>query len=146
MNMQNNLTKDSIFLILKGYIARCQCASTKYSMAKHEDGTLASQPLQDEKLFVSKEDITEVDRNSYASHTKVVWESISELGILAMTSDGIPCGNVICKYKDNIVVIDFGRFRLLNEYIIPISRIKGYDGKYIYLSVSNETNLQPYVY
>ena len=115
-------------------------------MAKHEEGTLTSQPLQDEKLFVNKEDITEVDRNSYASHTKVVWESISELGILAMTSDGIPCGNVIFKYKDNIVVIDFGRFRLLNEYIIPISRIKGYDGKYIYLSVSNETNLQPYVY
>ena len=115
-------------------------------MAKHEDGTLTSQPLRDEKHSLGKEEITEVDRNSYSPHTKVVWESISELGILAKTSDGIPCGNVICKYKDNIVIIDFGRFRLLNEYIIPISRIKEYDGKYIYLSVSHGTNLQPYVY
>jgi hypothetical protein len=53
---------------------------------------------------------------------------------------------VISTYRDNIVVIDFGSFRLLNEYIIPISRIKDYDGKYIYLSVPDETNLQPYVY
>lgn len=110
-------------------------------MAKQEDGTLASQPLRDENAFLIESAI-----NSNTSELNGRWESISELGILAKTGDGTPCGNVICTYKDNIVVIDFGNFRLLNEYIIPISRIKGYDGKYIYLSVSNETNLQPYVY
>jgi hypothetical protein len=115
-------------------------------MAKNEDGTLASHPLRDENHFPDKEDIDEVDRNSYPSDFKVSWDSISELGILAKTGDGMSCGKVICTYKDNIVVIDFGSFRLLNEYIIPISRIKGYDGKYIYLSVPNETNLMPYVY
>lgn len=115
-------------------------------MAEHEDGTLASQPLRDEIRFLNKVNSTEVDRNSHVSELNVSWDSIYELGILAKTSDDMPCGNVICTYKDNIVVIDFGSFRLLNEYIIPISRIKGYDGKYIYLSVPNETNLQPYVY
>lgn len=115
-------------------------------MVEYEDGTLVSQPLRDEKHFQNKAPLDEVDRNSHASELNVRWESISELGILAKTSDGMPCGNVICTYKDNVVVIDFGSFRLLNEYIIPISRIKGYDGKYIYLSVPNVTNLQPYVY
>lgn len=119
--------------------------STQYSMATYEDGTLASQPLRDENHF-QNEHLSEVDRNSHASDLNVHWESISELGILAKTSDGMPCGNVIGTYRDNIVVVDFGSFRLLNEYVIPISRIKGYDGKYIYLSVPNETNLQPYVY
>jgi len=118
--------------------------STQNSMAKNEDGTLASHPLRDENHFPDKED--ELDRNSYPSDFKVSWDSISELGILAKTGDGMSCGKVICTYKDNIVVMDFGSFRLLNEYIIPISRIKGYDGKYIYLSVPNETNLMPYVY
>lgn len=115
-------------------------------MVEYEDGTLVSQPLRDEKHFQNKAPLDEVDTNSHASELNVRWESISELGILAKTSDGMPCGNVICTYKDNVVVIDFGSFRLLNEYIIPISRIKGYDGKYIYLSVPNVTNLQPYVY
>lgn len=124
----------------------CEYASTQNSMAKNEDGTLASHPLGDEKFFPDKEDIDEVDRNNYPSDLKVSWDSISELGILAKTGDGMSCGKVICTYKDNIVVIDFGRFRLLNEYIIPISRIKGYDGKYIYLSVPNETKLLPYMY
>jgi hypothetical protein len=110
-------------------------------MAEHEDGTWASQPLGDENPYLTK-----IATNSNASELNVRWESISELGILAKTGDGMPCGNVICTYKDNIVVIDFGNFRLLNEYIIPISRIKRYDGKYIYLSVPNETNLQPYMY
>lgn len=110
-------------------------------MAEHEDGIWASQPLRDENSYLNKEAI-----NSNASELNVRWETISELGILAKTGDGMSCGNVICTYKDNIVVIDFGNFRLLNEYIIPISRIKGYDGKYIYLSVPNETNLQPYVF
>ncbi|MGA7367598.1 MAG: hypothetical protein WBX01_00580 [Nitrososphaeraceae archaeon] len=114
-------------------------------MGENEDGTWASRP-RDENHFLNKVHLDDVDRNSNASELSVSWESISELGILAKTSDGMPCGNVICTYKDNIVVIDFGSFRLLNEYIIPISRVKGYDGKYIYLSVSNETNLQPYVY
>jgi hypothetical protein len=113
-------------------------------MAEYEDGTLASQPLRDENPFTNK--VTEVDRHSHVSELNVCWDSISELGILAKTSDGMPCGSVICAYRDNIVVIDFGRFRLLNEYIIPFSRIKGYDGKNLYLSVPNETNLQPYVY
>jgi len=115
-------------------------------MAKKEEGTLASHTLRDENRFPDKEDIDEVDRNSYPSDFKVSWDSISELGILAKTGDGMSCGKVICTYKDNIVVMDFGSFRLLNEYIIPISRIKEYDGKYIYLSVPNETNLMPYVY
>jgi hypothetical protein len=143
---RNNLTKDPIFLILKGYIGRCYCSSTQDSMAEHEDGTLASQSLRDENHFQNKLDLTEVDKNSHPSELNVSWESIFELGILAKTSDGMPCGNVICSYKDNIVVIDFGRSRLLNEYLIPISRVKGYDGKYIYLTVPNETNLQLYVY
>ena len=115
-------------------------------MAEYEDETLASQPLKDENHILNKTHLTEVERNPHASDLNVRWELISELGILAKTNDGMPCGNVICTYRDNIVVIDFGSFRLLNEYIIPISRIKEYDGKYIYLSVANETNLQPYVY
>jgi hypothetical protein len=115
-------------------------------MDEHEDGTLASQPLRDENHLLNKLGLTEVDRNFHAYELNMSWDSISELRILAKTSDGMPCGNVVCRYKDNIVVIDFGSFRLLNEYLIPISRIKGYDGKYIYLSVPNETNLQPYVY
>jgi len=115
-------------------------------MAEHEDRTLPSQPLQDEKLYLNKENMSEIERNSCASRLKVSWESISDLGILAKTNDGMPCGNVICTYKDNIVVIDFGRFRLLNEYVIPISRIKEYDGKFFHLSVSNESDLRPYVY
>jgi hypothetical protein len=115
-------------------------------MAEYEDGTLASQPLRDGDHFLNKAHLTDANSNSHGSELNVSWESISELGILAKTSDGMPCGNVICTYKDNIVVIDFGSFRLLNEYIIPISRIEGYDGKYIYLSVPNETNLKPYMY
>jgi hypothetical protein len=140
------LTKDSISLILKGYIGRCYCPSTQYSMAEYEDGTFASQPFRDNIHFNNKADSSEVSRNPHSSKLNVRWESISELGILAKTSNGMPCGNVISTYRDNIVVIDFGIFRLLNEYIIPISRIKDYDGKYIYLSVPDETNLQPYVY
>lgn len=115
-------------------------------MAEYEDETLESQPLRDENHFLNKINLPEVERNSHGSELNVSWETISELGILVKTSDGMACGNVICTYKDNIVVIDFGSFRLHNEYIIPISRIKGYDGKYIYLSVPNETNLRPYVY
>ena len=110
-------------------------------MADHEDGSWVSEPLRDENPSLINS-----ATNSNTSELNVRWESISELGIRAKTGDGTPCGNVICTYRDNIVVIDFGNFRLLNEYIIPISRIKRYDGKYIYLSVPNETNLQPYVY
>jgi hypothetical protein len=115
-------------------------------MAEYEDGTFPSQPFRDKNHFNNKADSSEVSRNPHSSELNVRWESISELGILAKTSNGMPCGNVISTYRDNIVVIDFGSFRLLNEYIIPISRIKDYDGKYIYLSVPDETNLQPYVY
>jgi hypothetical protein len=113
-------------------------------MAENEDGTLASQPLRDENPFQNKTHLTEAGGISRTLELSASWESISELGILAKTSDGMQCGNVICTYKDNIVIIDFGSFRLLNEYIIPISCIKEYDGKYIYLNVPNETNLQPY--
>jgi hypothetical protein len=115
-------------------------------MAENEDGTLASQPLRDKIHFKIKTHLTDSDRTSSALELSASWESISELGILAKTSDGMLCGNVICAYKDSIVIIDFGSSRLLNEYIIPISCIKEYDGKYIYLTVPNETNLQPYAY
>jgi hypothetical protein len=115
-------------------------------MAEYEDGIFASQPFRDKNHFSKKADLSEVSRSHHSSELNVRWESISELGILAKTSNGMPCGNVISTYRDNIVVINFGSYRLLNEYIIPISRIKGYDGKYIYLSVLDESNLQPYVY
>jgi hypothetical protein len=115
-------------------------------MAENEDRRLAPQPLQDENHFLNKAHLTEVGGISRTFELDPSWESLSELGILAKTSDGIQCGNVICTYKDNIVIIDFGNFRLRNEYIIPISCIKEYDGKCVYLNVPNETNLQPYSY
>ncbi len=115
-------------------------------MAENEDGTLASQPLQDKNHSQNKTHLTKAGGIPRTSELSASWKSISELGILAKTSDGMQCGNVICTYRDNIVIIEFGRSRLLNEYIIPISCIKEYDGKYIYLNVTNETNLQPYSY
>ena len=146
MATQNKLTKDTIFLAFEMYIESRQCQGIQYSMAEYEDRTTASQPLREEYHFRNKEQHIETDRNHIAPDLNVSWDSIAELGLLAKTSDGIPCGNVICKYKDNIVVMDFGSFRLQNEYIIPISRINGYDGKYVYLSVTDETNLEPYSY
>lgn len=115
-------------------------------MDEHEDMTLTSQPLRYKDRNPEDVRSSGISRNFHTCELNLSWDSISELGILAKTSDNMPCGKVISTYKDNIVVMDFGTFGLLNGYMIPISRIKAYDGKYIYLSIPDEANLQPYVY
>jgi hypothetical protein len=99
----------------------------------------------DENFLINKE-MGKASDELNPCDPKVSWDTICELGIPAKTGDGMSCGNVICTYKDNIIVIHFGKFKLLNEYMIPISRIKRYDGRFIYLSVPDETTLQPYMY
>ena len=115
-------------------------------MDEHEDTTLTPQPLGNKDRNPGDVRSSGIGRNFHTYELNLSWDSISELGILAKTCDNMPCGKVISTYKDNIIVMDFGIFGLLNGYMIPISRIKAYDGKYIYLSIPDEANLQPYVY
>lgn len=110
------------------------------------DRSQSSHTTDSNNNIQNRRETSEFGEEASLCDLEVSWDTISELGILVKTGDGTSCGNVISTYKDNIIVIDFGKFRLLNEYIIPISRIKKYDGKYIYLSVPNETTLKLYVY
>jgi hypothetical protein len=63
--------------------------------------------------------------------------TIYDSKVLAKTKEGLPCGNVVDEYDDNIVVIDF-RSSSSQEYLVPKSRVEGYDGKYLYLNIQRE--------
>ena len=89
-----------------------------------------------------KQEVTEIsggkinsirDRSSLVSN----WSTIYDSKILAKTKEGILCGNVVDEYDDNIIVIDF-RSSSSQEYLVPKSRVEGYDGKYLYLNIQRE--------
>jgi hypothetical protein len=65
------------------------------------------------------------------------WSTIYDSKVLAKTKEGILCGNVVDEYDDNIVVIDFGGSGS-QEYLVPKSRVEGYDDKYLYLNIQRE--------
>lgn len=62
----------------------------------------------------------------------VNWNEIAQAKKMAKTSDQTFCGNVIAEYRDNIIVIDFGK---LHGYMIPKTRVEYYDGTDVYLNI-----------
>jgi hypothetical protein len=79
----------------------------------------------------------EVSDSQVRSRLVSNWSTIYDSKVLAKTKEGIPCGNVVDEYDDNIVLIDF-RGSSSQEYLVPKSSVEGYDGKYLYLNIHHE--------
>jgi hypothetical protein len=95
---------------------------------------------------IKREEITHAASNNSGGRTNSSqkrfslvnnWSTIYDSKVLAKTKEGLPCGNVVDEYDDNIVVIDF-RSSSSQEYLVPKSRVEGYDGKYLYLNIQRE--------
>jgi hypothetical protein len=72
------------------------------------------------------------------------WAALCDSRVVAKTKDGIICGNVVDDYNDGLVLINFG-LSSWHEYLIPKSKVQGYDGKLLHLNIGHEV-LTTYVY
>lgn len=79
-----------------------------------------------------------------------VFDNIDDWGLIidsrreAATSDQTLCGLVVAEFKDAIVVLNFGRYRI-NKFLVPKSKVDGFDGTLVHLKIS-QTNLFLFCY
>jgi hypothetical protein len=108
-------------------------------MQKNHNNAKISTSASESAENIGNRGTTSTNRDQNQSNTILIdnWSTIYDSKVLAKTKEGIPCGNVVAEYNDNIVLINFGASNS-QEYLIPKSRIERYDGKCLYLTIAHE--------